>query len=469
MSMSHQTSLLFIMMLMSACGGATAPATTMPRAALITELQRLAVQVEAGALAESEEALLAGDMERANTLVQEAFPSDDIATRLFVANLLFRRNPAVSFRLHQEVAAEASDIPEVALEWAMELHRAGRCAEAVPHYRVALAERSEGPLWALLAHCLVSEGQLTEAVDAFRRSSHGRNHTEIEALFFELFGGPDAWAQRAELLRVAEVDSNRYADVVLFDLDFPIDWWNSGPNERALAHDLPRMREALPGNPLGDDLRAIVQWKTGELSDSEMSSHATRYRSALPEHLGIAAYMVEALIVGGTMTPSDALQSFSSSLNAAVARGDRAGLRLLGALLTLGGIANHEAELDRVDRIGCMQHRVPMFCGSMLLRANTSESERVLPEVENALPGHPGVETHRLLASMETGASQDALVAYLIARPRRMSSSMAWKFAFLALEQVQRTGGLNADGQRILRAALDVERGAGWSYEPWLH
>jgi hypothetical protein len=448
----------------SGCGGAVirpSPSDTVTHEELIQFGEVATARIASGALDESEQALLAGDLDRAGELVAAAFPEESIASEFFVANLLFPHHPAMSLPRHEDVMRYAPHLPEVAFEWGMELHRAGRCEEAIGPYQVAFDDGENAPIAALLAHCLLTAGQTAEAVEAFSRAGYSRYHTQIERWFFDVLGG-DPWNQRAVLIQNASTRPTAWIDVVLFDLSFPSDWWNERPSRLALTYDMERARESLgAGSASYSDLSAVVDWR---LNGTSMDT--TTYRSNLPTHWGIAAHVLESQMEGG-MTSAQALESYGPSLNASVVEGDQNALRILAFLSlppTEGATAEQVAELDRLDRIGCFQHHLSRYCASLLLPADplSPDSDQLLEEVAAVLPEHhPGMSAYRLWRSVMRGeVTEEALVTYLIDRPLRMPSSMGWAHAFRALGALLRDGTVTR--LDALAAALQVELMDGW-------
>ena len=339
-----------------ACGGSSpgavepvAQPALLTREALADRGREIQARIASGALRPSEEARLDGDLPRAERLFAEAFPEDDAATRFYTGNLLFRLDPERSFRDHEAAATQGPDVPEVALEWAMQLHRAGRCGEAISFYRTALGAMNMKAPYALLAHCLLVEGRLDDAIAAFRQADHGHHHTAIEQLFFDISTTPEPWRRRAELIAAAERDPSRWSDVIVFDIEFPTDWWNSGVNAGALGRDLVRMRVALSGDPeLRDDLDAIARWRTGEWSDAQMAEHASR-RVDLVGELAVAPFLIEALLATGATTPSRALTDLGPALDRAMRAGDARALRIMAALTSADASPDRAARLAEID------------------------------------------------------------------------------------------------------------------------
>jgi hypothetical protein len=276
----------------------------------------------------------------------------------------------------------------------------------------------------------------------------------LEHLFFDLFGGEDAWHQRASLIARTAGNPSAWVDVVLFDLEFPTDWWNSEPNASALDADLQRAHVGLAGqSALFETVESVVRWKRGEATNADVCGVARRDFGAnvLPPSSALALYILAARIDAREITPVEALRVYGPTLTRRSQTGDLDAFRAIASLNQMADTPRSRAELSRIDHEVCTQRRIPRFCGSLLLDALHSHSavDPVLAEVRQAVPDDPGVATWDLfLALGGTGASLEPhLVDYLLRRPRYMPNSYGWKFAFLALAALRRDHTLSAEGR----------------------
>src|SRR5262245_49824874 len=129
--------------------------------------------------------LLEGECGKANQALLDVVPEErrTPAHDFVLGNLLFRLDPAASYRLHERAHRGEPRHPFVVLEWALEQHRARRFAEAEALYAQFLAIAPDPKVLALRSDCLLRLGRLAEAVAAWEAADSGENHTEIEKGF----------------------------------------------------------------------------------------------------------------------------------------------------------------------------------------------------------------------------------------------------------------------------------------------
>ena len=173
----------------------------------------------------------------------------------YLGNVLYSLEPKRSLELHERAFAKLPDSPDAALELALQRHRAGRCAEALPLYRkVLLARPGEEAIQALVAECLLLAGDLQGAVSAWEAAKHSSHHTGIDFMIFAVHGELSPWRRRADLLASARAgDRGAAVRLIGLDLRFDSDWWNAGKQNDALEHD-----RAEVARILGEDSR---EWR----------------------------------------------------------------------------------------------------------------------------------------------------------------------------------------------------------------
>jgi hypothetical protein len=96
------------------------------RADLETDMERESVRLRP-IMPEAERLTYAGFPDQAEAKILAAYPEKirTPAQNLLLANILFRSNHALSFKLHKAAAEARPDDPAAAYEWGIELHRAG--------------------------------------------------------------------------------------------------------------------------------------------------------------------------------------------------------------------------------------------------------------------------------------------------------------------------------------------------------
>jgi tetratricopeptide (TPR) repeat protein len=208
----------------------------------------------------NERRLLQGRMKEATQALLDVVAKDrrTAAHAFALGNTLFDMEPELAMALHEEAYAKAPAIAPVAMEWALELHRAGRIPEAEALYRTLSDDASLGSsqnvIHALRAECLLRLDRPRDAVDSWRRVTLETipDSTRVEKAACWIHFGPSSFARRDALLRAVDAgDVEAAEELILLDLNFKRDWWNSGIHHEYLKADLERMRASLPV----DDLR----------------------------------------------------------------------------------------------------------------------------------------------------------------------------------------------------------------------
>ncbi len=190
-------------------GPAPAPAA---EKRLVDEIHR-AESRHAAVLDELDDLALAGELEQSiEKLIAVADADPTAGTLLVVANQLYRAAPDRSFDLHRRAYALAPGEELTNLEMALQWHRRGQHAQAIPHYQQyqRVAPLDHAPC-ALLAGCLVETGQLDSAVDAWRIAYVEQTWPRIEELIAALTLQPDRTRERYELLQKTKGDDSAAA------------------------------------------------------------------------------------------------------------------------------------------------------------------------------------------------------------------------------------------------------------------
>jgi tetratricopeptide (TPR) repeat protein len=135
-------------------------------------------------------------------------------------------------------------------EWALQQHRAGEWAAALASYEAYTEARPDtAASYALQADCLLRLGKVDEAAAAWKKSEDAPSGSVevMESLVCAVHREPLPVARRAELLARAtgKGDVEAAADLIALDCDWPHDWWNAGPDEQYVKHDLDAVTAAL--------------------------------------------------------------------------------------------------------------------------------------------------------------------------------------------------------------------------------
>jgi tetratricopeptide (TPR) repeat protein len=204
----------------------------------------------------NEELLKQGKLAEATQALLDAVPKEKrtAAHAFLLGNTLFDMEPAHAYALHEEAYAKAPDVPPVALEWAIELHRVGKWSEAEPLYLELL--ESEKPtdvsiVAALRSECLLRLGRPKDAAECWSKVNVAKDHIQVEKAACWIHNGRSPEAVRCELIAKVDAGDAEAADaLILLDLDFARDWWNGGINTRYIEIDGARVAAKGGANSL---------------------------------------------------------------------------------------------------------------------------------------------------------------------------------------------------------------------------
>lgn len=173
------------------------------------------VMEQAGQLAQDDR------LDEADRLIVDSLPRVQWtpARYLVLGNVFFRSRPDLAGEFHKAAYDARPDDAQANLEWAIDLHRAGDCARAVPLYEHAVAAGPIGVTWnALLAECYLKAGKLEAATRAWFAAKQNERAENVERAIGDVHG-PDLALRRRWALRqrIAQGEVARAADLVMLD------------------------------------------------------------------------------------------------------------------------------------------------------------------------------------------------------------------------------------------------------------
>jgi tetratricopeptide (TPR) repeat protein len=377
-----------------------------------------------------------GEVEAGNRQLLALTEEDKSPAMAFViANLLYKMDPQVSYDLHRKVYETQPEEPNVNLEWAMEHHRRGEYAEAIPLYQKFIASRPGSQYSALLAECLLREGKLKEAVAAWGAAGHPRQHTDIDFAICEIHGEIAALRRRADLLQRLGKGEGQVAEKLIdLDLHMDRDWWNSGPSQRGLEQDLPLIEKALGSN--SERYKVIRCWvNIAKVTDPQPADITTELKrnglivagGKLPGESLVAARLIAIVQDNKIETDGQLFERFGKELlaRAKSAAGDAEALNILCALSMGGQTADRLAEYDRY---GYERYGEFRFLGSLLAYLGTKGKLTAdSPELKAALEKFSDnslVHQMAIRCAGEEKVTKEMLVAAIKAEYHKLSTGM---------------------------------------------
>ena len=312
----------------------------------------------------------AGDVAAGNQLLIDLAEKDGGPIAAFmVANTLYGWDPTASYRLHLRAQTAFPTEPAVALEMAMEQHRQGEYAEAIVNYRRFLDAGKDPQYSALLADCLVRTGQLQAAVQAWDQANHRQNQTAIDSAICAIYGPLVPGQRRGDLIaKIRAGDFAKLNDLILLDLNFDTDWWNSAVASEELDRDL-RLAAKLLGEEtaryqqlaLYTQLAQPVEKKPVDIRRALTSAGLILGpEAALPADSKLARAFSELVVTNRVATAADLWASHQAALRARVAETDHEALHLLCWLAS----ATRNNELVELDRLGWEEWNDPTFAAA---------------------------------------------------------------------------------------------------------
>ena len=348
-------------------------------------------------LDEANKLALEGDTVRANALMVQLTENDaDPIGAFIIGNMLYKSDPAASYKLHERAYKAFPLEPATALEMAMQQHRRGEYLAAIPNYRTVL-KADMGPQFAsLLADCLLRSGQLREAVQAWKDADHSSNHTGIDFAIYEIYGKISPVQRRGDL--IAEIKAGRHErlpELIFLDLHFDRDWWNTSVFEQGLAPDL-----ALAAEKLGKDSPAYRDLADYARLAQEEEPKAAAIREAwtkarfllgkksrLPASSLLARAMCELAVRHELVDPTDLWKWHEAALRERLKTKDRDALHLL---CWLGSLVDYD-KVAAWNALGWKEWQDPEFAAAHIASRYTDKklTSPDDPELKAALAVKP--------------------------------------------------------------------------------
>jgi hypothetical protein len=167
-----------------------------------------------------------------------------------VGNVLYEIDRARSFQLHKEAYTAHPEDLNLNLEYAIELHRNGEFAEAAKLYEKYAKKKADDfriNVW--LADCYINLNEIHKSISNWKRANHAKNHTGIDFAIHTIYGRTDQIKIRNDYRRQTEEGNNAAFYPLLFlDMNWELDWWNSGIQEYFLKEDMQLAQSKLQQN-----------------------------------------------------------------------------------------------------------------------------------------------------------------------------------------------------------------------------
>ncbi len=330
-----------------------------------------------GAAQKAEQLLKVDKLEEANAAYTAAYPEQEAtAAEAFVlGNTFFTMDDPLARKYHAIALKALPDEPLVNLEWAIDLHREGKAAEAVRYYQKFIKTAGGNTLsHTLLADCLIRIGDLTGAIKQWELADHPHNHTGIDFAIHTIYGKASPFRRRNDLLKTIQGgDLSKLDDLMYLSSAWDRDWWNIDTQKELLEKDLALARKLLKDSPahlaelelyaetlLRDEVAA--EWIKEQLIKNQWLIGDA---SKLPANEIVLDRLLILVLEHKLEQPKTLVQRFEKELRE---RGNQSvtALNTLAALLVEAGDGDSE-ELAAIDKIGWEKHGDARFAASLLV------------------------------------------------------------------------------------------------------
>lgn len=228
--------------------------TPLNAADFMDEVKKVSSSGKFEAAAKRAASLLAEDkLDEANQAYISIIPDEKLtpAECFVLGNTFFSMDDDLARKYHRRVLDSLPDDPHVNLEYAMDLHRAGKYLDAIPHYQKYLSTQKGHYLThTLLADCLVRADKLKEAIEQWKLADHPHNHTGIDFAIHTIYGAASPFKRRDDLLKAIHAgQADKIDELVALSASWDRDWWNSDTDADSLKRDILLARKVLVGKP----------------------------------------------------------------------------------------------------------------------------------------------------------------------------------------------------------------------------
>jgi len=399
---------------------------------------------------------LAGRMDEAFGLLTDLVPDEKKgpADYFILGNMLYSLDPGLSREFHRRAYEAKPKVVPVMLEHALQLHRHGQYVEAAKLYRkVVKKEKSLDHYHALASDCLFRTGDVKSAIGLWKASGFMFGHTDIDFAIHSIYGETDPWVRRADLLHRLESDPAAAAELILLDLSWDTDWWNTATNHDALNHDMALLEKKLGADSWRfTDLETLVYLATSEGLSDNMAGRKLKANGLildggrLLQDSAVTAALISRIMKRKLTTHAELYQAFGEDLEkrARSEAGDLEALNILAALV----IDADSEKLEAIDRYGWERYGDERFACS-LLRGKGDGLQLKDPDLQKALKQFPeGPDLHFMAlgcAAREEAPTRELLVALIKAEFSGLESelgrfSQRLSLYIATLDQVIRQG-----------------------------
>jgi hypothetical protein len=157
-----------------------------------------------------------------------------------IGGMLYEIDADQSFKLHEEAYLTNNNDKNFIMEYALELHRKGKYAEAAKLYeRYALSAPKDIRTFAWLSDCYINTGEIEKSILNWNKANHAENHTSIDNAIFIIYGKTTQIKSRSDLRSDIEKGKiSSFYPLIFLDKNWESDWWNTHTQGYFLEEDI---------------------------------------------------------------------------------------------------------------------------------------------------------------------------------------------------------------------------------------
>jgi hypothetical protein len=369
--------------------------------------------------------LVEGDVDAYfDELVRRVPDEDKVFYDYFVlANLLFEEERERSYAYMKKAEELQPDNPYVLYERGIHEHRRSNCVDAARYYRAFHSTdvgRDNPVSWAYLTHCALQLGNTDEAVSAWSNSDFSSYHTSIEKGMYVVFSNnkPNK-ARQALITRIEAGEHQILCDLIEFDANWEIDWWNSVSKESYVLFDHDLANRVLKTG--SRDAKIFDFCNTAaDMTDDEFVAGLFELKiwgdfNMLPQSSVLVYEIARRMSANGLASPEQLLEAFGSQLEKVIAENsrDRKFVDVLGFLYSA---TDNAAGLHEIDGYGWHELNIEKFAGSYLLGVDPKgdDYDRLLEQALDDFPDSTLLNKLRM-AKVAAGSERDNAMARYVA------------------------------------------------------
>ncbi|TDP02032.1 tetratricopeptide repeat protein [Flavobacterium sp. 245] len=190
-----------------------------------------------------------------------------------IGGILYEIDADKSFKLHEEAYLANKNDLNFVLEYAIELHRKEKYAEAsklYERYSENLPKDIRAYVW--LSDCYINTGKIEKSILNWGKANHADNHISIDNAIYIIYGKTTQIKTRSDLRsEIEKGKTSNFYPLLFLDKNWETDWWNTHTQKYFLDEDLKLAQTKLgETNPDFKILKAYLKIKElEEIGQSE--------------------------------------------------------------------------------------------------------------------------------------------------------------------------------------------------------